>query len=682
MKHLGLLTALVFVSSQLFCQIIGNPIVYWDFADGIPAGFINTGPGPDAKWEYRGPDTTPDNTVCSQGSCAENFGPIQSESVENGFVIFDSAYWDDDDGFCDGIGGPYPGPHYAVLETPPIDLSLNANTILTFQQFFRHYLSSTKVLMSVDAGVTWTEIHDNGGQYIIGDFDEWVTYDITATAAGQSDVRFRFEFLGDHYWWCLDDIAVYEPFGDDIQMLSSTYTLYDGTQDPGGFGDLEYSVYPDIMLSPINVRARAKNVGIQTQTGVELQVEVSLDGAPVISNSDGPANMLPDQQRTFTVNPWIPPGIGDYEISYTITQDQTDENPENNSALRQFSVHPHEYARDEGVSKGQYLGIEQYENDEFYMGNMFESREAGLMISSIGFALGDSTTVGTTVTGRLLSLDSIDVVLAETEPYVVNAWDLNGEGDEKFVWLNFAEPVVSVDTSLYIAVLHHSGGLGERARVAQSGTPPVLTSVLGYPASNLLFYMATTPMVRLGLFTAGQTPGCTDTMAMNYDSAADIDNGSCRYPGCTSMSSTNYDPNANYDDGSCEIAGCSDPDADNYDPDVTADNGSCIYSGCTDSAACNYNPIASVDDGGCDYPEPFYDCDGICLNDFDLDGVCDELENYCLGPGCCAEGTIWDPVERRCYASDSCPADLNKDGQINTTDVLGVIGAFGTSCPQ
>ena len=44
-------------------------------------------------------------------------------------------------------------------------------------------------------------------------------------------------------------------------------------------------------------------------------------------------------------------------------------------------------------------------------------------------------------------------------------------------------------------------------------------------------------------------------------------------------------------------------------------------------AACNYNPGATYDDGSCTYSEAEnLDCDGVCFNDADGDGVCDEDE--------------------------------------------------------
>lgn len=56
-------------------------------------------------------------------------------------------------------------------------------------------------------------------------------------------------------------------------------------------------------------------------------------------------------------------------------------------------------------------------------------------------------------------------------------------------------------------------------------------------------------------------------------------------------------------------------------------------SGCTDPNSCNYNPLATVPDGSCVYPAPYRDCLGLCINDSDGDGVCDEEEiNGCTDP--------------------------------------------------
>ena len=47
--------------------------------------------------------------------------------------------------------------------------------------------------------------------------------------------------------------------------------------------------------------------------------------------------------------------------------------------------------------------------------------------------------------------------------------------------------------------------------------------------------------------------------------------------------------------------------------------------GCMDQTACNYNSSATLA-ATCTYAEDYLDCDSICLNDEDGDGICDENE--------------------------------------------------------
>ena len=50
--------------------------------------------------------------------------------------------------------------------------------------------------------------------------------------------------------------------------------------------------------------------------------------------------------------------------------------------------------------------------------------------------------------------------------------------------------------------------------------------------------------------------GCMDATAINYNSDAEKDDGSCLYwTGCTDPSALNYDPDATQDDGSCSYSG-------------------------------------------------------------------------------------------------------------------------------
>ncbi len=51
-----------------------------------------------------------------------------------------------------------------------------------------------------------------------------------------------------------------------------------------------------------------------------------------------------------------------------------------------------------------------------------------------------------------------------------------------------------------------------------------------------------------------------------------------------------------------------------------------LIPGCMDATACNYDTLATEDDSSCIYSAPYLNCDGTCINDTDVNGVCDEYE--------------------------------------------------------
>lgn len=77
------------------------------------------------------------------------------------------------------------------------------------------------------------------------------------------------------------------------------------------------------------------------------------------------------------------------------------------------------------------------------------------------------------------------------------------------------------------------------------------------------------------------------------------------------------------------IYGCTNPGFLEFNLMATIDDSTCstiVIGGCTDSLSCNWNYEANIDDESCTYPELYLDCAGECLNDIDLDGVCDEQD--------------------------------------------------------
>lgn len=608
--RLFLTTVLLFSFSFLFSQIYGEEILHWDFADGIPDTWESSSLSGIGMWEYRGPLTAPDNSVCSIGSCGLASVPITSLTQDNGFVIFDSNYWDDSVGPCGNLGsGLDPGPHEAWLITEPVDLSEYDNVVLTFQQQYKHWTTSeydiyTQVEVSINGGLSWDPVVQNPSDYAVSEVVEWAGGNISSFAAGEPSVQFRFLFTGMYYWWCLDDIVLYVPNDNDLLIQNPKYTEFDFTIAPDGFGDMEYNSYSQIMLPQMNFTADAVNIGGLEQSDVrlELTIEDLNSGSEIFYGESGASIIQAGSSNNLDVGWTYEPStdLGHFGIQYFVSQEQEDQDLFNNFAEMDYYMDVHTLARDEDAMQDQYKPAPNLIEEQIEIGNLFETWVSGHQLHSMSFALGDSTTVGTEIYGIVYNILR-DTIYGQTAPYVVNNWDLNAIGENKFRHLEFEVPIMTTDTSLYLIMVGHTGGPDEQMRIGRSGKPPEQSSLVYYPEVNQLFFMLKTPMVRTHIFQSSDIPGCMDPEAMNYDSTANIDDDGCRYPGCTFEEASNYDPESNWEDGSCTFVGCTDSEADNYDPDATEDDGNCEYWGCTDTLAENYDSTANVDDGSCNY---------------------------------------------------------------------------------
>ena len=153
--------------------------------------------------------------------------------------------------------------------------------------------------------------------------------------------------------------------------------------------------------------------------------------------------------------------------------------------------------------------------------------------------------------------------------------------------------------------------------------------------------------------------------------------------------------------------GCTDPEACNFDPEAIEEDGSCTYPlseyvdcegvcfndadgdgvcdeeeipGCTWLYACNYDPAATDENGSCFLASVFFDCEGNCTLDLNGNGVCDFYENLNDGSAFCGDGTVWDPELETCVGADGCPSDVDENGYVGINDLLDLLADFETFC--
>jgi hypothetical protein len=160
-----------------------------------------------------------------------------------------------------------------------------------------------------------------------------------------------------------------------------------------------------------------------------------------------------------------------------------------------------------------------------------------------GFWVGSSTntvqyTNGTGIVGVTAWASDANVTVTEghggTYPTGLNFSPRNWNGT-----VHYGDPNATVGTYLW-----SNGATTEDLTAVSYGT----YTVTGTDCNGCTFSASATVGVNM-------IAGCTDPLALNFDSLANYDDGSCIaiVNGCTDSTAANYDPTSNVDDGSCHF---------------------------------------------------------------------------------------------------------------------------------
>ena len=236
-------------SFSLMCQTI---IYEQDFSNGIPSTWTTSGTSQGVsnsviRFYYRGPNTTPNNTIGSNGFVASsgpigllssNQDPILSLTPGNGFIIIDPEayvggfYWFMSQWMF--ATGPAPTPHTGILETEYLNFACHQDSIeLRFNQYYRHYSGQTFLDISLDKGLTWqvNQLNNNMSSHTQTSKSSIVSINIGSIVSGNDSVKFRFRYsdFGNNggwggYFWMIDDLKIIDL---DSTFIPSNYVLCD-----------------------------------------------------------------------------------------------------------------------------------------------------------------------------------------------------------------------------------------------------------------------------------------------------------------------------------------------------------------------------------------------------------------------------------------------------------------------
>lgn len=495
-------------SSRLGSGDRNTPFYTMDFAQGIPATWTNTETSGIAHWEYRGPATTPDNTIGSRGSCISEGTvgtPIASSTAANGFVIFDSNYWDNDANPCtvQNFGsGQAPGPHLAELTTASINCSGHTHVALQFEQYIRYYMGETSVQMSVNGGAFTTVYTNVLEQGLTTENPVLVRIPLPAEAGNATDLRLRFVYNGLYYFWQIDDIKLLDNYDRDLVIDFATYGDFD-TSDPThatGFEMMEYTQYPPFLAPNLMLQADVFNFGTSELTNVNLNASVrNLDNGTELINltsTDSLTISSGTPQSLVAGTFQMPTDLGHYACYFQTLQTEVDEDPTNNIDTLNFRITPVTLARDKGGMTSLYVPTNSYLNAPFEMGNVFFLQAGGYVSSvSVGFAVGTNTsqTVHITIYPFSLSL-GIGIPVTTTTDFALTNVVANNFGQEFMSTFSLATPVY-LSQGAYLVVVGCDAGLNQ-VNIGLAGKSEDTSSWINFNNTDL-FYLTRIPQVRL-----------------------------------------------------------------------------------------------------------------------------------------------------------------------------------------
>ncbi len=352
-----------------------------DFANGIPAGWINQGydvdpvtgnptPNPLCVWEYRGPATTPNRNTGSRGAWAAGTNPISSPTRTNGFLIFDSDYLDNSGSQTNPGSGVSPAPHIGTLTTDTIDLTGFNDVEIAFSSHARQYSSQFQVAVSNDGGMSFPDtfsFHEDIALNDISDNPMELSANISATAGNQANVVLQFIYDGTpsvstsagsawgYYYWQIDDVEIRELPDYSVRFVEYRNAPPHDLIYPSG-----YAIYGHVNLEqaqPITFDSNIFNYGSKDLTNVKLKVEIqnAVDGSNVATLSSPTTALLASQDSLgfadlTTTTSWTPTATGSFNIIYSIESDSIPAVPGAYTPMDTVTLR----VTDESISDGRY----------------------------------------------------------------------------------------------------------------------------------------------------------------------------------------------------------------------------------------------------------------------------------------------------------------------------------------
>ena len=526
------------LNSNKFTASTLLPIWSEDFANGIPTTWENS----TVPWVYRGTSTSPNNQVGGQGAYSgisnspSTNNPISSPTASNGFLIFDSDYFDNN-GVAGAFGtGSYPTPHNGELLTDMIDLSSYSDVTLKMNSYFRTYAGQAFIDFYV-SGVFQErlQVHTNLAVNESSSIDEVILSRIPFSVVGNSDVQMSFVFEGStnsnngfsgYYFWQMDDLELIETPLNMIEIEDVVvggfwldYANYTGSGLNTIIG-LDYTVTPTSQLAnhPYVIEGVLRNSGANDQLST-LKYEVygaagSYSGASIPTNVNANSATNTMDSMVVAANPPLSPVVGAYGVSIWAESDSSGViTNTSDTVIKGIEISDYIYAKDNGTDiNGDPAGnwIVGGPEDQWHFTTRFEMY-ADEQLTSLRVYISDESVAGAEIKAVVYELDTTIsnadggvILLNESDNYTITTQDLGAWVDILFdspvdLYNGYAYEVgiagfVHPTDSAFIGTSGQSMYNGEHSVFDEFGLNPNDAANQGVPT---WYYLTRTPMVRM-----------------------------------------------------------------------------------------------------------------------------------------------------------------------------------------
>ncbi|MCB0707723.1 MAG: T9SS type A sorting domain-containing protein [Saprospiraceae bacterium] len=262
-----------------------------------------------------------------------------STTADNGFLLMDS----------DKLGG-LPLDHIALLNAAPIDCSAQAEVWLKLEALIGVFglpTTGNAVLNVSNNGVDYTTFNlydiDTGTRW--SENPELTILDISSVAAGQSTVYLQWSWTGNYeYYWLIDDLQLFD--GDPSIIFIPPNDM---RVNSNFFATAPNVLWPLSQTEEFGFLADVENVGSTDQTGVSLNITIEDPNGDVAYTEDLAYGLVEVdtlvENVLFDGDGFTPSMMGLHTGTYTLTQDNVDDNPDNNVQTFTFEMTENVWAK-------------------------------------------------------------------------------------------------------------------------------------------------------------------------------------------------------------------------------------------------------------------------------------------------------------------------------------------------